>query len=98
MPDAPATLADKGLRNIIARGDPLDQWQRDCIGRAAQLRLPLRDKVDLRRIALILRDLANRAEVISSLRHSDDFSALSEFKAHVVTAQGRATSNTSTGR
>ena len=80
------TMADRGMRNVIARGDPLDVWQRQSIGRSAQLRLPLRDKVDLRRLAAILRDLANVAEVASSIRTEEDFSALLRFK----TAQGVA--------
>lgn len=83
---------DRAMRNVIARGDPLDQWQRDAIGKSAQLRLPLRDKVDLRRVALILRDLANTLEVASGLRTEDDFGALMRAKAAVAVAQARATS------
>ncbi len=89
-----ALTMDKGMRNIGRHGDPLDEWQRGAIGRSAQLRLPLRDKVDLRRLALILRDLANVAEVASQVRSEDDFSALLRFKAAVVTAQGRAAAQT----
>lgn len=92
------TMADRGMRNVIARGDPLDVWQRQSIGRSAQLRLPLRDKVDLRRLAAILRDLANVAEVASSIRTEEDFSALLRFKAAVAVAQARAQSNTGSGR
>lgn len=92
MSEATYMPADRAMRNVIARGDPLDEWQRSSIGKSAQLRLPLRDKVDLRRLAAILRDLANVMEVASGLRNEDDFSALMRAKAAVVTAQGRAQS------
>lgn len=85
---------DRGMRNVIARGDPLDEWQRASVGKSAQLRLPLRDKVDLRRLAAILRDLANTLEVAGSLRNEEDFTALLRAKAAVATAQARAQSNT----
>lgn len=90
MPDDLA----RTMRNIMDRGDSLDEWQRQSIGRAAQLRLPLRDKVDLRRLAVILRGLANELEVASSMRTDTDFGALLRAKAAVATAQARATSNT----
>jgi hypothetical protein len=81
---------NRTLRNIIARGDPLDPWQRAAIGKSAQLRLPLTDKVDLRRLAVILRDLANVLEVASGTKHDDDFASLMRAKAAVVIAQGKA--------
>lgn len=79
----------RALHNIVARGDPLEEWQRDTIGPTGQLRIPLRDKIDLRRVATILRELANRLEVMSSLRHVEDFGALLQAKGEIRSAQAR---------
>ena len=84
----------RGLRNVARRGDPLDEWQRQCIGRAAQLRIPLRDQVDLRRCAAILRNLANRLEVMSEPRRFEECNALLQAKGEVSAAQGRMQSDT----
>lgn len=82
-------MSDRPLRNILARGDPLEEWQRDTIGPSGQLRLPLRDKIDLRRVAGILHQLATRLEVLSSLRHVEDFGALLQAKGEIRAAQAR---------
>lgn len=82
------------IRNVMARRDALDQWQRAAIGPSAQLRMPLRDQVDLRRVATILRGLANELEVAGSLRTETDFGALMRAKTAVKMAQARMTSNT----
>ncbi len=92
-------MADPALRRIIATGTPLEAWQRAALGGpTAQLRIPLRDKVDLARVAAILRDLANKLEVASVRRDHSDFDALMAARAHIKLAQAKVTSQTSLGK
>lgn len=60
-----ATQLDKETVAVIHRGDAVPTWMRDLIGQSAQLRLPLRDPIDLRRQAIILRELAMRLDTLS---------------------------------
>ena len=53
-----------------------------------RLHLPLRDPIDLRRVATILRDLANGLEVCSGLK-GDARTALFAARFHIKTAAGR---------
>lgn len=61
---------DAETRRVIRSGDPLPDWARAAIGNACQLRLPMRDAIDARRQAEILRMLANRMEVLSHSKES----------------------------
>jgi CelD/BcsL family acetyltransferase involved in cellulose biosynthesis len=53
---------------IAKNGDPLPDHVRCVVGASAQLRVPMRDVIDLRRTAAILRGLANRMEALSTTR------------------------------
>lgn len=97
MPDAPTPRdrehADDGLRRAINTGDCLSEFDRDILGRsAARLHLPLRDPVDLRRLAAILRSPANDLEVSSHIR-GDARHALFSARWHIKMANGRLRSN-----
>ncbi len=81
--------ADENLRRAALTGDPLSEFDRDILGRsAARLHLPLRDPVDLRRLASILRNLANDLEVSSHMR-GDARHALFSARWHIKMANGR---------
>ena len=84
MSDAPTSRdrakAASDLARAAATGDCLSPMDRDIIGHGdRRLQVPLRDPVDLRRCAVILRELANHLEVASHMR-GDARSAL--FAAH----------------
>ena len=65
------------LARIVKTGEPLGQMDIDiCGGRGMQLRWRVDDQLDLRRIAAVLRDLANRFEVYSEPRRFDERAAL----------------------
>jgi hypothetical protein len=57
---------DAETRRVIRTGDPIPAWARAIVGHSMQLRIPLRDPIDLRRAAEILRQFANRLEVLSA--------------------------------
>lgn len=77
------------LMRAAATGDPLTAMDRDILGHGAvRLHVPLRDPVDLRRIATVLRELANGLEVSSGLR-GDARTALFAARYHLKTAAGR---------
>lgn len=82
-------LAQRELNRAARTGDPLSPIDRDILGhRAVRLHVPLHDPVDLRRIATILRELANGLEVASGMR-GDARSALFTAKYHLKTASNR---------
>jgi hypothetical protein len=82
---------DAETRRVLETGDPLTSMWREVVGSSVQLRVPLRDPIDLRRCALILRELANRFEVLSHDKRSAD-SVMFEAKHHGKVAQARLTS------
>lgn len=55
----------RDTKQVIRTGDPLPDWTRDIIGKSVQIRIPLRDPIELRRQAAILREMANRLDVLS---------------------------------
>lgn len=63
---------DRETRRVIATGDPLADHVRTVVGKSVQLRLPVRDPVDLRRQAAILREYANRIEMMSQSKDPAD--------------------------
>jgi len=82
-------LADQGLHRAVHHGDCLAPIQRDILGHSARrLHIPLRDPVDLRRVAAILRDLANKLEVSSHIR-GDALTALFAAGLHIKKASGQ---------
>jgi hypothetical protein len=74
MTDTPPTARDRDaaareLKRASLTGDCLSTFDRDIIGHGdRRLQVPLRDPIDLRRVAIILRDLATRLEVCSHMR------------------------------
>ena len=81
-------MMDPETRRVVETGDAMSPLWRDIVGSAAQLRIPLRDPVDLRRCATILRDLANKLEVVSHAKLGAD-SIMFTAKREVAAAQGR---------
>ena len=94
MTDTPPTArdrmrADADLAYTIRTGDVLSPMDRDIIGHGdRRLQVPLRDPVDLRRCAVILRELANHLDVCSHMR-GDARSALFAAHGHIRQAAGR---------
>jgi len=84
---------DRETLRVIETGDPMSSMWRDFVGTSVQLRIPLRDPVDLRRCAVILREMANRWEVLSHDKRTTD-SIMFEAKHHGKMAQARLTSKT----
>jgi uncharacterized small protein (DUF1192 family) len=65
------------LARIANTGDPLTPMDLEmCGGRSMQLRWTVQDQLDLRRIAAVLRGLANRLEIYSEPRRYDERAAL----------------------
>jgi hypothetical protein len=62
---SPARWPREEQASIAKHGDPLPEYLRGVIGKSVQLRVPMRDAVDLRRTAEVLRAFANRMEVLS---------------------------------
>lgn len=86
MPDDLAA----SLGRIMASGDVLEPWQRAAVGgKTAQLRMPLHDKHDLRRVAAILAHLAGELDHLSRQRTDNDFHALSQARTAAKAAQAR---------
>lgn len=76
MTDTPPSARDRDaaareLKRASLTGDCLSTFDRDIIGHGdRRLQVPLRDPIDLRRCATILRELANHLEVCSHMRGS----------------------------
>jgi hypothetical protein len=94
MSDTPPTARDRAiagaeLRYTAKHGDPLSQMDRGIIGHGdRRLQVPLRDPIDLRRCAVILRELANHLEVCSHMR-GDARGALFAAHGYIKQAAGR---------
>jgi hypothetical protein len=95
MPDAPHV---RELRLIQRTGDPLPDHVRSVVGKSVQLRIPMRDVVDLRRSAEILRGYANRLEVLSRSKQDDTAVLMLQAWAEARTAQARLQSQPGRGR
>lgn len=57
--------SDPELHRIASTGDATEDFFRDQTGKSAQIRVPLRDPQDLKRVATILRVLASALEVLA---------------------------------
>lgn len=94
MSDTPPTPQDRdaalrALKRAALTGDCLSTMDRDIIGHGdRRLQVPLRDPVDLRRCAIILRELANHLEVASHVR-GDARNALFMAHGHLKQAAAR---------
>lgn len=77
MSRKPRTAAEE-LTSIVRTGDVLEGWQRDCLGKSLQLRVPLRDLHEFRRYAVIFRMLANKMDVAGMDRTKDSFTVMHE--------------------
>lgn len=83
------TRADADLAYIVKTGEVLSPMDRDIIGHGdRRLQVPLRDPVDLRRCATILRELANSLEVCSHMR-GEARTVLFAAHYHIKTAAAR---------
>lgn len=63
---ASAPTLDRDTARVIHTGDALAKWQRDLIGDAARVHIPLRDVVSLRHVA---EHLVGLASVLRRLSH-----------------------------
>jgi hypothetical protein len=94
MTDTPPTARDRDaaareLKRASLTGDCLSTFDRDIIGHGdRRLQVPLRDPIDLRRVATILRELANHLEVCSHMR-GDARSSLFAAHGHIRQAAAR---------
>ncbi len=73
MPSEPDDRAIRAAETELIRaateGDPLSPLDRAILGKsAARLHIPLLDPIDLRRCAILLRELSNRLEVCSHMK------------------------------
>jgi hypothetical protein len=94
MSDTPPTerdrnMAARDLKRASLTDDCLTPFDRDIIGHGdRRLQVPLRDPIDLRRCAVILRDLANHLERCSHMR-GDARSSLFAAHGHLREAAGQ---------
>jgi hypothetical protein len=85
------------MARIIKDGDPFSPLDRMLIGdMRLQLRFEVRDQIDLRRIATILREFSNRLEIISDPKRYDQRSAMLMARLERKLTQGRLASKTTT--
>lgn len=63
--NSPARIAEQELRQIAATGDPVAAIHRDIVRHAVRIHIPLRDPVQLRDVARLLRTLASTLEIES---------------------------------
>ncbi len=68
--------------------DPLEAWEREVIGDAVRVHLPIRDKADVLRASAILRELSNRLEAIAKSRDGE-FTALLRMRTEAKAANAR---------
>lgn len=99
MSDAPTPRdrmhAARELGRAARTGDVLSVMDRDIIGHGdRRLQVPLRDPVDLRRVAVILRELSNKLELCSAMR-GDARSVLFAAHWHIKNAAGQLRSKPS---
>lgn len=90
MPFDPVVVVQAELDNVVKRGDVLPEWVRGLVGKSAQLRLPMRDPMTLRKTAAVLRALADRLDALSRSRDGAQHVMLSAYSA-VREAQSRLT-------
>lgn len=79
--------AEQELTSIVRTGDVLEGWQRDCLGKSLQLRVPLRDLHEFRRYAVIFRMLANKMDVAGMDKTKDSFTVMHELHGYFRMAQ-----------
>ncbi len=81
------------VQRIVETGDHLSPIDRAIVGNAGmQLRWEIRDQLDARRIAEILRTLANRFEILSQPKAYKEREALMLMRFERGTAQARLAS------
>ena len=84
---------DRDTKRVMLTGSPFTQMDEDIMGsRAMQLRWVVGDQLDLRRIATILREFANRLEVISDPRRFEQRTAILMAKTERKFAQDKLAS------
>lgn len=84
---------DRDTKRVILTGSPFTAHDEAIMGsRAMQLRWVVQDQLDLRRVASILREFANRLEVLSDPRHLDQRLAIIAAKTERKFAQDRLAS------
>ena len=81
------------VRRIMETGDHLSPMDRAIVGNAGmQLRFEIRDQLDARRIAEILRIFANRLEILSQPKAYKEREALLLMRFERSTTQARLAS------
>jgi hypothetical protein len=89
----PSRRRPDDLAMVIRHGDAVADHVRSVVGKSVQLRIPLRDPVDLRRCAEILRQFANRMDVAARNQHQDAGTIMLSVWAEARTAQARLQSH-----
>ncbi len=81
------------VQRIVETGDHLSPMDRAIVGNAGmQLRFEIRDQIDARRIAEILRTFANRLEILSQPKKYAEREALMLMRFERGNAQARLAS------
>ena len=88
MPDPATRIADEELMRIVNTGDPLAEMYRSIVGTSVRLHIPLRDPIQMRQVATVLRVLASKLESQSMSKGSAYEILFSQRSA--VTAANRA--------
>jgi len=84
---------DRDTKRVVLTGSPFTEHDEIVMGsRAMQLRWVVADQLDLRRIATILREFANRLEVISDPRRFEQRTAILVAKTERKFAQDKLAS------
>ncbi|MBC9176648.1 hypothetical protein [Pseudoroseomonas ludipueritiae] len=84
------------LERIARTGDPLAEFYREMTGKSARIHIPLRDPIDLRRIATILRVLAGALETLSRSKERT-FTVLFEARQKIKLADAQIRSQRALG-
>lgn len=84
------------MSRIIETGDPLAKFHRQMLGNSARIHIPLRDVVDLRRVAIILNGLARQLDTLSRDK-TRDFSVLFDARTKIKLADAQIRSQKALG-
>jgi Mg2+ and Co2+ transporter CorA len=85
------------LEQVADTGDALAKFHRQLLGNSVRIHIPLRDVVDLRRVATILRVLASTLDVLSRDKKRD-FSVLFQARQAIKLADAQIRSQKALGK
>jgi hypothetical protein len=90
MPDGemarrPPTQEDQ-LRRLARGEDPLDDWQRFLTGQSARIHIPLKDSVQIRDVARVLRVLSSAMELLANAKDRSEYHILRDCRSRIKEA------------